>query len=146
MKLSKTSAYAALAMGFLSTQPRQVMVQARQVAEFLSIPVDSALKILQTLARHGLIESQLGRSGGYRLTADPEQISLLNVVEAVDGPLSVEMPVTNPSQKIAPGLELLHLVYAHTTEKIREQLGRTSVAELARCDRSEILHRLTKAT
>ena len=59
MKLSKSSAQAVLAMAFLAEQPTGSVIQARQVGGHLGIPTDSALKILQVLARHGLLASQL---------------------------------------------------------------------------------------
>lgn len=63
MKLSKTSALAALAVAHLASYPADAVVQARQVAEYLNIPTDSALKILQTLTRRHVIDSRLGRGG-----------------------------------------------------------------------------------
>lgn len=146
MRLSKTSAYAALATAYLANQSRAGMVQARQVADYLSIPTDSALKILQVLARHGVIESQLGRSGGYRLAADPTQVTLLNIVEAIDGPITGDMPVTNQCEKIAGGLGLLQTICDQAAEKIRTELSRSTIADLAGCDRSHILLSLAKAT
>ena len=93
MKLTKTSAHAVLAMAYLSMQSDNGLVQARQVADQLGIPTDSALKILQTLARQGLIQSQLGRAGGYQLHRSAHEVTLLEVVDRAHGVFPAECPV-----------------------------------------------------
>ena len=139
MKLTKTSAYAALATAFLASHPGKSVVQARQVAEHLSIPIDSALKILQTLARHQLIESQLGRSGGYRLAKDAKQITLLHIVEAIDGPIVAEMPLTSTPDVLSDRLDLMQAVWAQAAQRIRDELSRATVVDLARCHQASFL-------
>lgn len=92
MKLSKTSAHAVLAVAYLASCKDNGVVQARQVAEHLSIQTDSALKILQVLAQHKLIDSRLGRSGGYQFTKLASEVTLLQIIEAVDGPVVSGIP------------------------------------------------------
>jgi Rrf2 family protein len=134
VKLSKTSAHAALAVAYLAHCPTGRIVQARQVADHLGVPVDSALKVLQNLARRGIIHSQLGRGGGYHLGRRPEQISLLQVIEATDGPIDAEVPLPQ-DQGCAPGLEMLETVCRHIADRTRADLAATSIADLARVQR-----------
>ena len=135
MKLSKTSAHAALALAFLAGRDDGGPTQARQVAEHLGIPTDSALKILQTLARNRLIQSQLGRAGGYRFHRLASEISLVEVVEATDGPIAAHMPVPSPQQRdLAPGLGLLETACERAAEGLRDTLGGYTVADLAQLD------------
>lgn len=129
MKLSKTTAHAILALGYLASQPGTGPVQARQVADHLNIPTDSALKMLQNLARHGLVQSRLGRGGGYRIASEPHLISLLQVVEAVEGPLAPQLPVDG-HDTITESLDWLRDVCDHTASHLRSQLQRFSIAEL----------------
>jgi len=136
MKLSKTSAQAALALTFLAEQERVVVVQARQVAAYLGIPTDSALKILQVLARQELILSQLGRTGGYRLHKPADQISLAHIVEAIDGPISGSMRLASNHARSNGSLELLQSICNEAATTLRQQLSRTTVADLVRCNTS----------
>jgi Rrf2 family protein len=131
VKLSKTSAQAALAMAFLSSQTTGELVQARTVGEYLSIPTDSALKILQSLARRGLIISQLGRSGGYRLHRPPEQVSLLEIVEAIEGPISADIRLTVADPALTAGVELLQHICDDAAAYARQKLRSVKLSDLA---------------
>lgn len=133
MKLSKTSAQAALALAFLADQPSGAIVQARHIATHLGIPTDSALKILQVLARQEIIASQLGRTGGYRLHRVPQDISLAQIVEAIDGPISGAMRL-DAREPVVASVMLLQSVCDQAAARLREELGRTTVADLARCN------------
>ncbi len=139
MKLSKTSAQAALAVAYLATHKGDGMVQARQVARHLCIPTDSALKILQSLMQHDLIESRLGRSGGYRLNRSADQVTLLSIVEAIDGPVTAEVPPINAADTLAQRIDVLRLVCTHTAQQIRGQLEQTTIDDLIRNDQTHVL-------
>jgi Rrf2 family protein len=134
MKLSKTSAHAALAVAYLSTRQEDGPVQARQIAEHLGIPTDSALKILQTLVRHKLIHSQLGRCGGYFLRIDPTAINLLQIVEAIDGPIVGDLPATSGSEQIESSVQVLATACNEAAQLLRTRLSRYTVADLAVAD------------
>jgi Rrf2 family protein len=131
MKLSKSSAHAAFAVAYLASRSHEDgPVQARQVAEHLGVPTDSALKVLQALARNNLIQSQLGRAGGYRLHRLPETITLLDIVEAIDGPIHPQVPA-GLSAPIG-GVKLLANICQQASDSVRNELSRLTVAELAR--------------
>ena len=139
MKLSKTSTLAALAVAHLSKRQDEGYVQARQVAEYLSIPTDSALKVLQALARRGLIKSQLGRSGGYRLDREPGEVTLREIVEAVDGPIEAEVPIKLDGNGLDSPLEQIQRACNRVANSIRTELDRTSVSDLADLDADQII-------
>ncbi len=139
MKLSKTSAQAALAITYLATHKGDGMIQARQVAKHLRIPTDSVLKILQALTQHGLIESRLGRSGGYRFNRLPDEVTLLQVIEAIDGPVIAEVPSLNAADNLAHRLEVLKSVCELVADQIRAQLQTTTIVDLLRCAEIEVL-------
>ncbi|MEM1107863.1 MAG: Rrf2 family transcriptional regulator [Planctomycetota bacterium] len=130
MKLTKTSAQAALAMGYLADQPEGRPTQARQVAEYLGIPTDSALKILQTLVRQQVLRSQLGRSGGYHMLMPAEHISLLQIIEAIDGPIAAELPIDSSDETLAQPLSTLREACVRSADHLRVELSRITVADL----------------
>lgn len=92
MKLSRTVSYAVKAMVALATAPREAPVCCKQLAEGGDMPERFLLQILRTLVTHDLLQSVRGVYGGYRLSRDPEDITLLEIVEAIDGPLSLHLP------------------------------------------------------
>ncbi|MEM9883121.1 MAG: Rrf2 family transcriptional regulator [Planctomycetota bacterium] len=130
MKLTKTSTQAALAMAFLSQQPESRPVQARQVADHLGIPNDSALKVLQALARQRLLRSRLGRAGGYQMSRPASAVTLLEIIEAIDGPVHAELPLTADGPAFDHPLGLLADACRRSAECLREELGRQTVADL----------------
>lgn len=139
MKLSKTSTQAVLALSILANHDAGEFLQARQVAEQLGTPTMSALKILQALARHKLIESQLGRSGGYRLHLPPDQVNLLQVVEAIEGPVAGQMRITDTPAPASEGLYVLQAVCEQAAHHIRAELRGTTIADVARRSQPKLL-------
>jgi len=131
MKLSKTATLAALAVAYLSTRRNDGHIQARHVADYLHIPTDSALKVLQALARRGVINSHLGRSGGYYLENEPHNVTLLQIVEAVEGPIEPELPVASDGNGLSQPIDQLRKACNRVAHSMRLELERTTVSELA---------------
>jgi FeS assembly SUF system regulator len=89
LRLSKKADYALIAMKHLALREGHGSSSAREIAEQYSIPVELMAKVLQRLARRGLLTSQQGTRGGYQLVRDSETISVADVIQAIDGPLTV---------------------------------------------------------
>ena len=89
LRLSKKADYALIAMKHLALRPDQAASSAREIAEQYDIPVELMAKVLQRLAREGLLASHQGTRGGYQLSRSPSNISVADVIQAVDGPLTV---------------------------------------------------------
>jgi len=89
LRLSKKADYALIAMTHLALRPDQAASSAREIAEQYDIPVELMAKVLQRLAREGLLASHQGTRGGYQLSRPPSRISVADVIQAVDGPLTV---------------------------------------------------------
>ena len=89
LRLSKKADYALIAMKHLALRPEQAASSAREIAEQYDIPVELMAKVLQRLAREGLLASHQGTRGGYHLSRPPSAISVADVIQAVDGPLTV---------------------------------------------------------
>jgi Rrf2 family transcriptional regulator, nitric oxide-sensitive transcriptional repressor len=84
MKLiSRTSEYALRAVIWLVQEPA-LSQTTRQIATGTRTPPDYVSKVLQLLAKAGLVRSQRGLGGGFRLAGEPSQITVLDVVNAVD--------------------------------------------------------------
>ncbi|MBE3111367.1 MAG: Rrf2 family transcriptional regulator [Acidobacteria bacterium] len=87
LRLSKKADYALIAMKHLAL--RGGSSSAREIAERYAIPSELMAKVLQRLVNRGLLSSQQGTRGGYQLARTPEAISVADVIQAIDGPLTV---------------------------------------------------------
>jgi Rrf2 family protein len=92
MKLSRTVAYAVHATLRLAQSNSVTPVPCSQLASEGKMPERFLLQILRHLVNHGILQSTRGVDGGYMLERKPTEISLLDVIEAIDGPLSTTLP------------------------------------------------------
>jgi Rrf2 family protein len=130
MKLSRTSAIAVFALTLMAESETEEFRQGRDLAKELKVPPDSLLKVLQRLARFGLLVSSRGRSGGFRLSRPPEEISLLELVEAVDGPLGGDLISTVDILGMPKTKAGVELALDDTVRSMRSRLSRTSIRDL----------------
>jgi Rrf2 family protein len=86
LKLTKKADYGLIALCHLSAHANQT-ASAKDIADTYRIPLPLLSKVLQTLVRKGLLASEQGASGGYRLARDPHEITALEVIRAMDGPI-----------------------------------------------------------
>jgi Rrf2 family protein len=89
MKISRTVSYAVRATLQLAQSPQGTPVPCSKLASEGKMPERFLLQILRNLVTHGILRSTRGVEGGYSLTRPPEQISLLDVIEAIEGPFGV---------------------------------------------------------
>ena len=89
LRLSKKADYALIAMKHLAIRPDAASISAREIAEQYDIPIELMAKVLQRLARRGLLTSHQGTRGGYRLARPAGVISVADIIQAIDGPLTV---------------------------------------------------------
>ena len=72
-------------MELLARAPHDIFIPTKVLAQFHGIPKEYLSKAMQSLALAQLVEGSLGPKGGYRLAKNPEKISLLDIVEAIEG-------------------------------------------------------------
>ena len=90
LRLSKKSDYALIAMKHLATRPDGgASSSAREISESYDIPLELLAKVLQRLVRARLLVSVQGTRGGYRLGRNARLITVADVIQAVDGPVTV---------------------------------------------------------
>ena len=89
LRLSKKAEYALMALKDLASRSETEATSAREIAERYGIPVELMAKVLQRLVRCDLLASHHGMRGGYHLARPSGQISVAEVIEAIDGPVMV---------------------------------------------------------
>jgi Rrf2 family protein len=87
MKISRTTGYALIAVGFIAQNYKEGEVLAARISKEYNIPLEYLLKILQQLVRANILRSKRGPRGGFILAHPAKEISMLEIIEAVDGPL-----------------------------------------------------------
>jgi Rrf2 family protein len=128
MKLSRTAAYAIHAMIHVARHNDGPPIIGRAAADELGIPVGFLLRIMVALSRARLLRSLKGPNGGYNLGRPAKSITLLDVMEAAEGPMVAYVdPMSSP-----PGALDKHLleVVTATTNTVRKELSRVTVADL----------------
>ncbi len=110
--IRRNTDYALRAMVHLASRYGQEVVSAKTIAQEQDFSYALASKLMQRLQKAGLIESTMGVCGGFQLARDPSQISLLDVIEAIQGPISLN--------KCLLGVKVCK---RHGTCPIRQRLG-----------------------
>jgi len=87
LKLTKKADYGLIALRHLAMARPSRSASAKEIADAYGIPLPLLAKVLQTLAREGLLTAVLGTNGGYKLARDPRTISALEVIRSLDGPI-----------------------------------------------------------
>lgn len=129
MKLSRTVAYAVQATLQLAQSESDVPVPCSQLAAEGQMPERFLLQILRHLVTHGILHSTRGVDGGYSLERKPEEISLLEIIEAIDGPLVSAIPVMENSKPSAADGRL-RKVLDDVTDSCRRQLDAVKLSDL----------------
>ena len=94
LKLTKKADYALMAMKHLAEHANGGSMSAKDVADAYGMPPEALAKILQRLAKAGLLQSQHGTNGGYTLARAARTISAFEVIQAIDGPLFITSCIT----------------------------------------------------
>lgn len=108
--------------------------KAREVSDKMNIPPKYLPQVLADLIRAGLVESLAGPDGGYSLARPPSEVSLLDVVEAAEGPVRNTKCLMSGGPCHWDNACSLHAAWTDAQEKMVAQLARTSFAQLARQD------------
>lgn len=94
LRLTKKADYGLMALKYLAEQASEGAQSAKDIAEAYHIPPQLLAKILQTLAKAGLLVSHAGTNGGYALARPAADISAFEVIRAIDGPLFITSCIT----------------------------------------------------
>ena len=138
LRLSKKADYALIAMKHLavssvrSDRGSQASSSAREIAELYDIPIELMAKVLQRLVRGGLLASTQGTRGGYQLARVPSHISVADVIQAIDGPVTVTACSTDEGSQCEQYSKCnVRDPLWRVREKILSALGECTIAELA---------------
>ena len=130
--ISRAAEYAVRAMLDVAATDNKEVARTREVAEHQGIPKVFLPKIVQRLVQAGLLRAHRGPSGGIVLSKPAREISLRQIIEAIDGPIALNncliMPGECPRESICP----IHEVWVEAQEDLLSSLEGMSLAHLVR--------------
>jgi Rrf2 family protein len=130
MKLTRASSYALHAVAFMAQQKTQDKPMAsHNIAHARTIPERFLLKVLKPLVSARILSSIKGPNGGYRLAKAPDKISMLDILEAVDGPIRGQAPFDEEGN--GPMNHKLEAICKQSADAMRKQLEKVTIADLA---------------
>src|SRR5262245_4587481 len=128
MKLTRASSYALHAVAFMAQQKSDKPVASHKIAADRGIPERFLLKVLKPLVSARVLRSIKGPNGGYQLARQPSEISMLEILEAVDGPIRGNAPF---AEKSNPTLNnKLEDICNQSAEVVRKALGKITITDL----------------
>ena len=131
MQLTRAADYAVRIMIHLAMAPAGSRHQKADLAEVAEVPEHFVSKVLQSLKRSRLIESQRGMNGGFRLSRRPEKVTMLEVVEAVQGPMILNLCLSPGPSCDRKGWWPAHKVWVEAQAAMVAILDDTTIASLA---------------
>ncbi|MBZ4642691.1 MAG: transcriptional regulator, BadM/Rrf2 family [Deferribacteraceae bacterium] len=89
MKITRAGDYALNVMVYIGSQEKNKLFMRNELSEICGIPDSFLGKILQSLAREGILYSERGKKGGFKLLRDPSEITLYEIIKAVEGDIKI---------------------------------------------------------
>jgi Rrf2 family transcriptional regulator, cysteine metabolism repressor len=139
LRFTKRADYGLMAIHYIAVHEAVGPVSAKRISEQFNIPSELLAKILQRLAKRGLIASQNGPKGGYVLAQRPTQVTVGDVIRALEGPVRIVSCMEESSD--CP--QLTHCNLRRPVQKLQvaitQMLDSMSLAELTSDDVPEML-------
>lgn len=133
-RLNRLTDYGVVVMTQMA-QDRPGTVTAQQIAASLGLPLPTVAKLLNALTRGGLVTSQRGASGGYRLSRAPAEISVAAIIQALEGPIALTACVHGSDEQCeVESLCPMSGNWNRVNEAIRGALDGVSLADMASHD------------
>jgi len=118
-------------MVFLATKPGQEMASLKEIAAQVDVPQALLAKIFQQFGKFGLVRSCRGTGGGFILGRSPEKITLLEIVEAAEGPISMNRCLVGKGLCDREKFCTVHPVWMEVQDKMKDILGSVTLKDLA---------------
>ncbi len=134
LQISRKIEYGTRAMAFMASMPEGMTISFREIARKMAIPEEFLAKILKTLVKTELIRSTRGAHGGYSLTRSATRISFLDVIEAVEGPVGVNLCTEKDKEQLGCSLSgacTMHHVWREGQKRMLEVYRTTMLDTLA---------------
>ena len=129
-KLSKKADYGLIALKHLAMHYDNGAYSAADIAEVYGISAPLMAKVLQKLAKGGLVAARHGSSGGYTLAKDPTRITALDAISAIDGPLFITSCVTHRGECGQSTTCTVRAPLRRVNDSILEVLNKVTISQM----------------
>ena len=129
MKIGTSTGYALIAVGYIAQHYKQGPVQTQMVSDEYGISFEYLHKILQQLTRANVLRSKRGPHGGYSLGRDAANITLLDIIEAVDGPMLASMQLAKQTNNEAFSVRM-ETIFSQAAGKVKSVLENATLADM----------------
>lgn len=131
MELTRKGDYAIRGIIYLASQPPNKISLLSEIAAAVDVPQTFLAKIFQQFSKTGIVKSFRGTGGGFLLASLPEEITLLQVVEAVEGPILPNRCVLKAGECERDVTCTVHPVWHQVQQKVRGILSNITLKDLA---------------
>ncbi|HET9347439.1 MAG TPA: Rrf2 family transcriptional regulator [Candidatus Limnocylindrales bacterium] len=135
LELNRESEYAIRALVLLAVEKHRSW-SGREIAARTDVPERIVARVLGQLVTAGIVESRIGRTGGYRLRRAPTGLSILEIVETIEGPSRSERCVLRQQGCDPTAPCAIHPVWATAQAGVVDTLGATTLAALVAAERA----------
>lgn len=130
MQLTRGGEYGLRGVLFLAQQPREKVVLIEEISRAQEVPESYLAKVFQILAKAGIVRSYRGAKGGFTLARDPGYITIRQVVEALEGPVYLNICLMNAEECRRQPQCPLHIVWERAQRKLLDELDAVTLADL----------------
>jgi Rrf2 family transcriptional regulator, iron-sulfur cluster assembly transcription factor len=132
MQIAKSNEYALKGLIFLASQPPEKLALVSEISKAQRIPETYLAKIFQRLSKAGLLRSTRGLNGGFSLGRPAGEITMRDVIEALEGPIALNRCLIQKGECEEEGRCVLYGVLGEAQERFLEVLDGTTMEDLAR--------------
>jgi Rrf2 family protein len=130
MRLTRASSYALHAVAYMAGQKKDLPTPSHIIAEKRGIPERFLLKVLKPLVSAQVLYSVKGPNGGYRLARPAQEISILEILEAIDGPIRGHAPISQVEPRNFLNRKL-EQICNESAEQVRKNLSKIKLSDLS---------------
>jgi Rrf2 family protein len=131
MQLTMSGEYAVRALVHLSSVPKGTIVSVAEISRDWDVPTTFLRKIVTKLARSGMITSYRGNGGGIALARPAHELTVLDVIEAMEGPLGLNLCLLSPDACRRTPACAVHILWCEAQVELRKVLSNKTLADLA---------------
>jgi len=132
MQITRATDYAVRILIHLAASPDQARIAAPEVARGIEAPESFVSKVLQQLVQRGMVTSRRGAGGGFQLAIQPDKVTLLDVVEMLEGPLQINLCLPGEESCGRKSWCGAHPIWSQAQDALKRVLASATIARLAR--------------
>jgi Rrf2 family protein len=131
MRISRTVEYGLAAIVYVAQNCEDGRVLSKNIAKAYDLPVEYLLQIMQQLVKNGILTSKKGPNGGFNLAKPAADITMLEILEAIDGPINVPMNLVQQTGS-KPFTIKLEKMFGDVSEAMKATYASVTLSSLAK--------------